>query len=94
LAEIAAGKQLAAWHVPDGFNAHGDCPDRIPALQPMFAEVTAWIAGKSGRADGWAEVLGEATPQKRWLAACLCKNVIAQHEVHAAGTRLPKLVLS
>jgi hypothetical protein len=90
LKEIAAGRRLFEWHIPDGYNAHGDCPDRIAELQDAMRSATAWAEGNTVEAGQWAEVLGPPTPEKRWLVASLCKNVAAQHATHEGEARLPK----
>jgi hypothetical protein len=87
LEEIAAGRQLFPWHTPDGFNAHGDCPDRTAELQEVMASVSAWAEGNVQKAGEWGRMLGKPTPEKRWLVASLCKHVSAQHEKHG-GERL------
>jgi hypothetical protein len=89
LREIAAGKRLMEWHAPDGFNAHGDCPDRVEQLRSLMAEIAAW-AQKKGRRGKWARRLGALTPEKRWLVASLCKHVSAQHAPHGGERLLPK----
>jgi len=89
LQEIGAGKRLFEWHTPDGYNAHGDVPDRIPQLRDPLAGIVAWLDGRADEAGRWGEALGEATPEKRWLAASLCKHVRVQHEKVAAD-RLPR----
>jgi hypothetical protein len=80
LQEIAAGKRLFGWHTPEGYNAHGDCPDRMAELREIVPPLAAWSEGKENRAGRWAAILGESTPEKRWLVASLCKHVAAQHE--------------
>jgi hypothetical protein len=90
LREIAAGKRLFAWHAPGGYNAHGDCPDRTPQLGETMAAIAAWADGKLKRAGRWGRVLGTATPEKRWLAASLCKHVTAQHERHGGDHLLAR----
>ena len=82
LREIAAGTRLAEWHVPDGYNAHGDCPDRCADLQPLVGPAAAWAAAP-----------GEATPEQRWLVASLCKHAKDQHLQHRAARGLPLLTL-
>ncbi len=82
LQEIAAGKRLFPWHTPEGYNAHGDCPDRVPQLRDVVAAVSAWADSRADRAGSWGKALGKATPEKRWLAASLCKHVRAQHSKH------------
>jgi len=87
LVEIAAGRQLFPWHTPDGYNAHGDCPDRIADLQEVTGPVAAWAEGDIEKAGDWGRILGKPIPEKRWLVASLCKHVSAQHETHD-GERL------
>ena len=87
LREIAAGKRLFGWHVPDGYNAHGDCPDRVSELGEMMAAVAAWAEGRPSEGGRWGTALGAVTPEKRWLAGSLCKHVSVQHEKHR-GDRL------
>ena len=90
LREIAAGKRLFEWHTPDGYNAHGDYPDRTPQLRAMMAAVAAWVEGRASQQSKWAKVLGEPTPEKRWLAASLRKHVSAQHGKHGGVESLAK----
>jgi len=80
LQEIAAGRRLFDWHGPDGYNAHGDYPNRVPELQEMMAAAATWAEGNADKAGRWGRILGEATPEKRWLVFSLCKNVSAQHD--------------
>lgn len=87
LKEIAAGKRLFDWHVPDGYNAHGDCPNRIPELRDILSASSAWADGAITRAGSWGQVLGEPSKEKRWLVASLCKHVRMQHKKHG-GKRL------
>ncbi|MDH5688523.1 MAG: hypothetical protein OEZ48_11780 [Candidatus Bathyarchaeota archaeon] len=87
LKEIAAGKRLFEWHVPDGYNAHGDCPDRIPELKDMIVSAAAWAQEDEKKAGKWGRILGESTREKRWLAASLCKHVSMQHRKFG-GNRL------
>jgi hypothetical protein len=78
--EIAAGKRLHDWHVPEGYNSCGDLPDRTVELRPLMMAAAAW-AEQDGRAVSGpcADGLGKSTPEKRWLVAWLCKNVSSQH---------------
>jgi hypothetical protein len=92
LKEIAAGRQLFPWHTPDGYNAHGDCPDRVAELRPLLARVAAWAQGRPEEAGELREALGEPTPARRWLAACLCKNVAAQHAKFGGEQALARYV--
>jgi len=93
LQEIAAGKRLFDWHVPEGFNAHGDCPNRVSELRDIVAEAAGWAEGKMGKAGEWKSVLGERTPEKRWLVASLCKHVSAQHAAFDGERLLAKPAL-
>lgn len=93
LREIGAGKRLFEWRVPGGYHAHGYVPDRIAQLRPIMAGVAAWVEGKGEKAGKWGQVLGEPSPEKRWLAASLCKHVKAQHEKHGAKRLLPRPAL-
>ena len=88
LKEIAAGKRLFDWHVPDGYNAHGDCPDRVSELKDMITSAAAWADGNEKGAGKWGQLLGESTREKRWLVASLCKHVGMQHEKFG-GEQLP-----
>jgi len=90
LREIAAGKRLFAWHTPDGYNAHGDCPDRVAQLKDMMTAVAAWAEGRSKRGGRWGRMLGDGTPEKRWLAASLCKHVSIQHGKRPGATLLKR----
>jgi RNA polymerase sigma factor (sigma-70 family) len=87
LREIAAGKRLFKWHAPEGYNSHGDCPDRAAELKDTMAAVAAWVEGRTKQAGRWGRMLGKPSPEKRWLAASLCKHISAQHEKHG-GDRL------
>ncbi len=88
LREIASGRHLFPWHSPDGYNAHGDCPDRIGQLREILQPVAAWADGRSDQACEMQRILGEATAEKRWLVGCLCKNVAAQHAQLTGGSLL------
>jgi len=89
LREIAAGKRLYEWHTPDGYNAHGDCRDRVPELRSRMAELAAWADGGRDDASPYAAILGDGTEEKRWLVASLCKHVAAQHAALPGGNPLP-----
>ena len=93
LKEIAVGRQLFPWHAPDGFNTHGDCPDRLAELRPLLAYAVAWAHGRPSEAGDLRDVLGELTSEKRWLIACLCKNVAAQHAKFGGEQALDKVLL-
>ena len=80
LQEIAAGKRLFDWHVPDGYNTHGDCPNRVSELRDTIASAAAWAEGDTEKAGRWGKALGESTLEKRWLVASLCKHVSMQHK--------------
>ena len=89
LEEIGAGKRLYLWHQPDGYNACGDCPNRVAELRQLMRAVASWAECKP---DGDADVhqlLGQPTPEKRWLVACLCKHVAAQHQQFDTEPPLP-----
>ena len=53
-------------------------PELVEAVRPTLAAAAAWAEGRTEEAGEWAEVLGEPTPEKRWLVACLCKTVATQ----------------
>jgi len=89
LQEIAAGKQMFPWNVPEGFMAHGDVPDRIADLHPIMTSAVAWIEGHREKAGKWGETLGRTTPEKVWLVSSLCKHISAQHKEIRRGRSLP-----
>jgi len=89
LEEIAAGKRLYKWHTPEGYNAHGDSPDRVSELKGMMDSLAAWADGDSDRAGEWGRILGKRTPEKRWLVASLCKHIAEQHKKHDPDGCLP-----
>jgi hypothetical protein len=93
LDEIGAGRQLREWHVPDGFNTCGDCPNRLEQVRPILEDLTAWVRSATGTGGPWASRLGQPTPEKRWLAASLCKHVAVQHRDHDRGGVLPVITL-
>lgn len=93
LKEIATDERLFDWHVPDGYNAHGDCPDRVPQLRELMASVVAWCEGDTEEAGSWGQILGEPTLEKRWLVASLCKHVSVQHKKHGADRLLAQPLL-
>jgi len=103
LEEIAAGRRLypwhapesfnAGWHEPGGFNAHGDCPDRTLELGDMMSSIAGWAEGRRGPDDEWAGILGRPTPEKRWLAASLCKTVAWHHAKYGGEQALAKPLL-
>ena len=88
--EIAAGKRLFDWHIPDGYNAHGDCPNRIGELEGIILAGAAWAQGDADTAGQWAGVLGNRTAEKCWLVASLSKNVSAQHKEYGGEKLLAK----
>lgn len=53
-------------------------PELVEAVRPILTAAAAWADGRTDDAGEWAEVLGEPTPEKRWLVACLCKTVATQ----------------
>jgi len=79
LKEIAAGRRLHDWHTPEGYNAHGDCPNRVEELRDTMACAPSWAEGQVENAGQVGTLLGEPTPEKRWLVASLCKTVSAHH---------------
>jgi hypothetical protein len=91
--EIAAGKRLFDWHMPNGYNAHGDCPDRVAELREIAAAAKAWAVGNASAAGEWGQLLGEPTPEKRWLLASLCKHVRADHQEFDDGALLAQPTL-
>jgi hypothetical protein len=90
LDEICAGRQLHDW-AAEGFATCGTCPERIGQISPMLRDVTGWIAG--GGSGLWSRRLGDSAPEKRWLAACLCKHVTARHGDHDRAGILPPIRL-
>ncbi len=62
-------------------------------LRPLLDEVSGWMTGTGNGAGQWAQVLGQITPQKRWLAACLCKNIKAQHAGQALEAGMPETAI-
>lgn len=87
LLEIAEGERLFGWHAVGGYNAHGDCPDRVDELKDLLASAAAWTHGNSDDAGRWGEILGEVTGEKRWLVALLCSRVAEHDDRHdAEGT--------
>jgi RNA polymerase sigma factor (sigma-70 family) len=89
LEEIAAGRRLYDWHTPDGFNACGDCPDRVSELEDMVNSLAAWVEGDKEKAGEWGKILGKRTPEKRWLVASLCKHIAEQHKQQDPGGSIP-----
>jgi len=75
LAEIGAGRRTQEWHSSDGFNACGDCPDHAAEQSKILEALDAWLAGESAVGRETAELLGEKTPEKAWLAASLAKHI-------------------
>jgi len=88
LLEIAAGERLFDWHVVGGFNAHGDCPDRVDTLKDVMESAASWSEDDAGAAGRWGEILGEPTDEKRRLLGLLCRRVAEQHEKHDSGGTL------
>ena len=91
LREIAAGKRLFDWHVPDGYNACGDCPNRVLELRDFIIPAAAWVEGNVEEAGNWGEILGKPIPEKRWLVASLCKHVSMQHKRFESDLVKPSL---
>lgn len=59
-------------------------------LRAMMAQVAAWVDGGIEAAGPQAEVLGERTPAKQWLASCLCKTLTRQLESVTGRAPLPQ----
>jgi len=93
LLEIAAGERLFDWHVAGGYNAHGDCPDRVETLKDVIASAVAWAQQDTDTAGRWGEILGEATGEKRRLVALLCRRVTEHHQKHDTGGALAHIPL-
>lgn len=91
LLEIAAGERLFDWHVVGGYNAHGDCPDRVESLKDVIASAAAWTGDDADGAGGWGEILGETSGEKRWLVALLCRCVADHHEKHDGEGMLARM---
>jgi hypothetical protein len=53
-------------------------PEVVAELRGTMACAAAWADGRPEDAGVWSQVLGEPTPEKRWLVACLCKTVAQQ----------------
>jgi hypothetical protein len=57
----------------------GDTDARLAAeLRETMSELAAWVDGRTEQAGRLESVLGERTPAKRWLAACLWKTLAGQ----------------
>jgi hypothetical protein len=54
----------------------------VAELRETMASAAAWADGKAEESGVWADTLGEPTPEKRWLVACLCKTVAKQLEAY------------
>ena len=59
-------------------------------LRGIMSQVAAWVDGRSEDAGPQAEVLGERTPTKQWLASCLCKTLAKQLESVTGSAPLPQ----
>lgn len=65
-------------------------PHVADELRGLMAEATAWVDGTTHDASSLADVLGERTPAKQWLTACLCKTLAKQLEPVAGDEPLPQ----
>ena len=59
-------------------------------LRGIMAEAAAWVDGRTQDAGFLAAVLGERTPAKQWLTACLCKTLAKQLERIQGDEPLPQ----
>lgn len=50
----------------------------VAELRDTMAAAAAWADGKADEVGSLSDVLGERTPAKRWLVACLCKTLAQQ----------------
>lgn len=59
-------------------------------VRGMMSQVAAWVDGRFEEAGPQAEVLGERTPAKQWLASCLCRTLATQLESVTGSAPLPQ----
>jgi len=65
-------------------------PHLADELRGIIAEAAAWVDGRTQDAGFLADVLGERTPAKQWLTACLCKTLAKQLERVQGDEPLPQ----
>lgn len=71
---------------PESILSCGEVSPEVAAeLRATIASAAAWADGKPEEAGEWGDILGEPSPEKRWLVACLCKTLAKQLE-HCQGT--------
>jgi hypothetical protein len=59
----------------------GEADTQLAAeLRGTMAASAAWVDGRTEDAGSLVDVLGEQTPAKQWLVACLCKTLTKQLE--------------
>ena len=67
----------------------GDVDARLVAeLRGTLAAAAAWVDGRPEDAGSLGDELGERTPAKQWLVACLCKTLAQQLEHVQSGEPL------
>lgn len=74
LKEIGTGIRVA--ESPDGWGACGDGPDRSQELSQTIQALGSWA--ENGISSPVTQVLGERTPEKKWLVRSLCKHIRSQ----------------
>jgi len=65
-------------------------PGLVEQLRAIASAVTAWTDGDEAGAGERAQVLGDQTPEKCWLAACLCKTLAEQLSDYDSGEPLAR----
>lgn len=69
----------------------GDTDDQLATeLRRTMAAAAAWVDGNTQEAGRLAHMLGERTPPKQWLVACLCKTLAKQLERSQGDEPLPQ----
>jgi hypothetical protein len=59
-------------------------------VRGIMAEAAAWVDGRTQDSGSLSGVLGERTPAKQWLTACLCKTLAKQLERVQGDEPLPQ----
>jgi len=69
----------------------GDTEARLAdEVRGIMDEAAAWVDGRAQDAGPLADMLGERTPAKQWLTACLCKTLAQQLEPVQGDVPLPQ----
>ena len=66
------------------------CGEPDPGLADELRAITAAAVAWANGDEAEEEALGQRTPEKLWLIACLCKTLATQLRNHDGGQPLPQ----